>query len=115
MCAYVNANWHASGDDLNDALHLAAYLMWRLNWIHPFVDGNGRTSRAISYLALCVRLGNLIPGSPTIADQIVDNRQPYYEALDAADAAWALGKVDVGQMENLIHKLLLNQLAAFLA
>jgi hypothetical protein len=32
------------------AIHLAAYLMWRLNWIHPFADGNGRTARMTSYV-----------------------------------------------------------------
>src|SRR5262245_61685659 len=37
MCSYVNDNWNKS------ALHLSAYVMWRLNWIHPFAGGNGRT------------------------------------------------------------------------
>jgi len=52
MCDYVNDNWEKA-----TALHLAAYVMWQLNWIHPFVDGNGRTARAVSYLVLCVKLG----------------------------------------------------------
>ena len=26
-----------------------AYLFWRINWIHPFFDGNGRTARAIAF------------------------------------------------------------------
>src|SRR5215831_1331534 len=51
LCDYVNANWMKA-----TPIHLAAYVMWRLNWIHPFVDGNGRTSRTISYLVLCVKL-----------------------------------------------------------
>ncbi|MEX1365172.1 MAG: Fic family protein [Nannocystaceae bacterium] len=25
------------------------YTLWRLNWIHPFVEGNGRTARAACY------------------------------------------------------------------
>lgn len=33
MCEYVNSNWPRS------ALHLSAYVMWRLNWIHPFSGG----------------------------------------------------------------------------
>ena len=33
-CDYVNDNWRVA-----TAIHLAAYLMWRLNWIHPFADG----------------------------------------------------------------------------
>lgn len=47
LCDYVNDNWDAA-----TALHLAAYVMWRLNWVHPLADGNGRTARAISYLVL---------------------------------------------------------------
>ena len=41
LCDYVNDKWHEES-----ALHLASYVMWKLNWIHPFTDGNGRTSRA---------------------------------------------------------------------
>jgi Fic family protein len=110
MCSYVNQNWNRMTNDLKDAIHLSAYLMWRLNWIHPFRDGNGRTSRAVSYLVLSVRLGQLLPGVPTIADQIVDNKQPYYAALDAADAAWKSGQVDVTVMESLLRRLLERQL-----
>jgi Fic family protein len=112
MCAYVNEHWRAASDDLKDAIHLGAYLMWRLNWIHPFRDGNGRTSRVVSYLALTARLGQLLPGEPTIPDQIVDNREPYYHALDDADAAWKKGTLDVSTMEDLIEKLLERQLSS---
>src|SRR3984893_12130419 len=45
MCDYVNEHWNES-----TPIHLAAYVMWRLNWIHPFADGNGRTSRIVSYV-----------------------------------------------------------------
>lgn len=56
MCDYVNQNWAQS------PVHLAAYIAWRLNWIHPYADGNGRTSRATAYLVLSVRAGWLLPG-----------------------------------------------------
>jgi|ERR1051326_725279 hypothetical protein len=32
FCDYVNDNWSSKS-----AAHLAAYALWRLNWIHPFV------------------------------------------------------------------------------
>ena len=48
MCDYVNTNWSEK-----NAVHLASFIMWRLNWIHPFSDGNGRTSRMVSYVVLC--------------------------------------------------------------
>jgi Fic family protein len=108
MCEYVNLNWDRS------PLHLAAYIMWRLNWIHPFSGGNGRTSRATSYLVLCAKLGYRVPGTSTIPEQIVANRQPYYEALDAADAAWGNGVTDLGAMEALLEHALAVQLSSVL-
>jgi len=30
----------------NDSVVLAVYVLWRLNYIHPFINGNGRTARA---------------------------------------------------------------------
>jgi Fic family protein len=87
--------------------------MWRLNWIHPFADGNGRTSRIVSYVVLSIRAGALLPGTPTIPDQIVDNRKPYFDALDAADSAYQDGRIDVSKMEELLGALLANQLAEF--
>ncbi len=108
MCDYVNDHWIES-----TPLHLAAYAMWRLNWIHPFADGNGRTSRIISYVVLSIRAGAVLPGTPTIPDQIVDNRNPYFEALDAADSAYRGGTIDVSKMETLLAALLAKQLAGF--
>jgi Fic family protein len=108
MCDYVNDHWIDS-----TPIHLAAYLMWRLNWIHPFADGNGRTSRIVSYVVLSIRAGAILPGTPTIPDQIVDNRAPYFEALDAADAAFREGTVNVSKMEALLAALLAKQLAGF--
>ena len=42
LCDLINDNW-----DSKTAIGLSAYILWRLNWIHPFDDGNGRTSRVI--------------------------------------------------------------------
>jgi Fic family protein len=104
MCDYVNTHWEES------ALHLSAYLMWRLNWIHPFADGNGRTSRILSYVVLSIRLGYRLPGTPTIPEQIVENRDPYFSALDAADAATKENRVDVLKMETMLQGMLAKQL-----
>jgi Fic family protein len=89
--------------------------MWRLNWIHPFVDGNGRTTRTTSFFVLCVRLGYRVPGSPTIPEQIAKDKKPYYAALEQADAAYTSDKkVDISAMETLLGALLANQLASVL-
>jgi len=108
LCDYVNDHWTEA-----TPIHLGAYVMWRLNWVHPFADGNGRTSRITSYVVLSIRAGYVLPGTPTIPDQIVDSRVPYFEALDAADLAHRDGKVDVAKMEELIGSLLAHQLTNF--
>ena len=107
MCDYANAS------TTRPAIHTAAFLMWRLNWIHPFRDGNGRTSRAIGYYALCARLGFVPPGQPTIPELIAQDRQPYYDALDDADADHkAHNTFNVVKMETLVERLLTMQLAS---
>ena len=105
MCEYANSH-------TDNPFHLAAYLMWRLNWIHPFGDGNGRPSRAVSYLALSITLKAELPGSPTVPDLIVGEKLPYYAALDAADAAWSKGVLDVSAIELLLMRLLEQQLSS---
>ncbi|MFG1294077.1 Fic family protein [Xanthobacter versatilis] len=105
MCDYVNDHWAEA-----TAIHLAAYVMWRLNWIHPFADENGRTSRTTSYVVLCIKLGSDLPGLPTIPQQIVENRSPYFDALDAADAAWREERIDLSKMEELLSGMLAKQL-----
>jgi Fic family protein len=103
----VNEKWL-----VKKPLHLASYVMWRLNWIHPFTDGNGRTSRAVSYLVLCIRLKMLLPGRMTIPQQIEQEKTPYYQALEAADDAWAAGKIDLTAMKKLLGAMLARQLHA---
>lgn len=105
LCEYVNDNWHEQSP-----FHLAAYCMWRLNWVHPFSDGNGRTARALSYLVLCVKLGYRLPGSPTILEQIEENKVPYFAALEASDRNASEGNINVAPMEDMIRDMLARQL-----
>lgn len=96
--------------ETSEALHLCAYVMWRLNWIHPFTDGNGRTSRALAYYVLCGKLGYLLPGSETVPEQIAADRAPYYQALEQADARFREGVIDLSALEALLDKCLATQL-----
>ena len=106
LCAYVNDHWFDKS-----AVHLGAYVLWRLNWIHPFADGNGRTARAVSYLVTSVKIGSLLPGTPTIPEQIAADKGPYYDALESADAALqSTNLIDVSKLEQLLERMLMNQL-----
>lgn len=110
LCDYVNKNWHE-----RDLVHLAAFVMWRLNWIHPFENGNGRTSRACSYMVLCIKHGGLLPARNSIIEQIMRNREPYYQALRIADVAYERSKsIDAAlkPLEGLLTSLLVTQLKA---
>ena len=104
LCEYINDNWNRS------AVHLAAYVLWKMNWIHPFADGNGRTARAVSYVVLSIKLDSLLPGTPTIPEQIASNKDPYYNALEKADKAWTAGNIDVSALEGLLGDMLARQL-----
>ncbi len=105
MCDYVNDNLHVS-----TPFHLAAYVMWRINWIHPFSEGNGRTSRIVSYIILNVKLGYLLPGIPSIPQQIQQDRSAYFRALEQADEADRIDDLDVSAMEEALKGMLATQL-----
>jgi Fic family protein len=89
---------------------LPAYSLWRLNWIHPFIEGNGRTARAACYLLMCLRQGTLLPGKKIVPERIRENRQPYYAALQAADRHWANGDFNVEDLAKYLETLLTAQL-----
>jgi Fic family protein len=105
MCDYVNDHWN----DMS-AVHLCAYVLWKLNWIHPFSDGNGRTARAVAYVVLSIKLDSLLPGAPTIPEQIAGDKTPYYKALESADLRLKSGSVDVSDLENMLEGMLAKQL-----
>ncbi len=105
MCGYVNDHWNNMS-----AVHLCAYVLWKLNWIHPFSDGNGRTARAIAYVVLSIKLDSLLPGAPTIPEQIAVDKAPYYTALEAADFVLKSGQIDVSKLENMLEGMLAKQL-----
>ncbi len=99
LCAHVNEGDH-------DPLDVAAHVLWRLNWIHPFEEGNGRTARAVSYLVLCAFAGQALPGERTLVELLVWQKRRYYRALEAADQAWREGRLDVSAMRSLLEALL---------
>jgi len=101
----IHENWY-----IWTPTELAAYGLWRLNWIHPFIEGNGRTARAACYYLLCVRSGALLPGKRIVPERIRDDRDGYEAALKSADQAWDEGNLDFSQMEDYLATLLYAQL-----
>lgn len=108
MMRYVRSNWAAT------PIHLCAYILWRCNWIHPFPNGNGRTTRGLAYLIFLLRLGYEPGGNPTFIQMISDDKSPYYNALDHADDAWKQGVVDVSAMEQVVSEKLAQQLVSII-
>lgn len=103
----IHEGWDSP--DLADPTTLAAYTLWRINWIHPFIEGNGRTARAACYYILCMRQGRLLGGNRTVPELIRENRAEYYDALAAADRRWAEGHFDVSKLAKYLDKLLYLQ------
>ncbi len=101
----VNRIWEAT-----DEVVLAAFVLWRLNWIHPFINGNGRTARAACYFVLCLKSGRWLPGTVILPELIVGARVRYVEALRLVDAAAAAGAIDLGPLHALLVELLDEQL-----
>lgn len=97
-----------------DALDVAAFALWRINWVHPFKNGNGRTARAFSYACLCTKLGALLPGTTTIIDQIMTTRAEYEAAIRVGDAACVSNPSgrDLQTMKDYLNRLLQIQMAS---
>ena len=108
--SFIHENWTVEGVG-DHPTGLAAYALWRLNWIHPFVEGNGRTARAACYYLICMKQGRILPGKKIVPERIRENRQPYYDALRAADRKWEEGHLDVSQMVTYLADLLKGQLS----
>ncbi|MCY4673198.1 MAG: Fic family protein [Bacteroidetes bacterium] len=61
----INRMWEQT-----EPFELAALVLWKLNWIHPFVNGNGRTARAACYFVLCLKAGGWLAGKPILPDRL---------------------------------------------
>lgn len=105
MINTVNRNWSDT-----DPLILASFVLWRLNHIHPFFNGNGRTARAVCYFILCVSAGGLLPGKVILPELLRKNRPDYVAALKHADAAYSKGNLDLTPLHGLVQKLVAEQL-----
>ena len=97
----VNRGW-----DTADPVHLRP--MWKLNHIHPFINGNGRTARAACYFVLCLKLGGWPKGDKILPELLKRDRGEYVAALKAVDASLPTG-LDLAPLHTLLVRLLNEQ------
>jgi Fic family protein len=93
-------------------LESAAYALWAVNHIHPFCDGNGRTSRALSYFVLCKKLGQWPRGSTTIMELIRGpEHELYCQILQRMhDGRGSNLTTNLAEMASFLDGLLLRQI-----
>ena len=102
----VNREWESS-----DPVALATYVLWRLNNIHPFVNGNGRTARAASYFVLCIAARGWLPGTTILTELIKRDRAEYCVNLQHGnDTFRVLGDPDLAPLHAMVQRLLTEQL-----
>lgn len=101
----VNRFWVES-----DPVFLACFILWKLNHIHPFVNGNGRTARVACYFVLCLKAGKWIDGDVLLPELIRRERDEYVVALKHADASIKAGQLDLKPLHDLVTRLLNEQL-----
>jgi Fic family protein len=84
LCDWLLKEFHYEHDqDFNDAVIEAIVTHVYIAWIHPFLDGNGRTSRLLEFYLL------MRAGVPNIASYVLSNhynntRTEYYRQLQNA-------------------------------
>lgn len=104
----VNRNWEQS-----DPVFLATFVLWRLNNVHPFINGNGRTARAACYFVLCLKAGGWLPGETILPELIRRDRDEYCLYLQHAhDTFHQTGAPDLAPLHAQMTKLLDEQLAS---
>ena len=96
----VNWQWENA-----NPISLSAFVLWQLNYIHPFINGNGRTACACCYFVLCVKFGEWIRGRTILPELLKLNRKEYISALKQADAD------NLNPLCDLIGKLLNKQIS----
>ena len=84
LCVWLLKEFHYEHDqDFNDAVIEAVITHVYIAWIHPFLDGNGRTARLLEFYLL------MRAGVPSIASHVLSNhynntRTAYYRQLQNA-------------------------------
>lgn len=111
MNDFVNEVNYWSG--IMDPVALATFVLWKVNHIHPFINGNGRTARALCYYIVCVGSGGLLRGSSILPELIRQNRSEYVLLLQEADRKYHARNPDfLVDLHNFLVRLLNEQLSS---
>lgn len=94
----VNRHWTEL-----DPVALAAFVLWKLNNIHPFINGNGRTARASCLYVLCVTTGGWLPGEPILPELIKRDRDDYIRVLREVDLSAISGRVNLPAISGRVN------------
>lgn len=97
-CAKYVDRWQTE-----DPIHAATFLLWRLNWIHPFMDGNGRTARAAAVYCLGKYKGEMLSNSGNFVRDVLDKKEDYWAALEDADEQWRVGERNLTEQVNVFN------------
>ena len=113
MDDFVNdVNRFFSNDEV-DTVTLGAFVLWRLNYIHPFINGNGRTARAACYFVICLKSKNWLPGKITLPELITNNRSRYCQILSDIDIGYNnTGEINLHELRDFLDGLIVEQLSS---
>jgi Fic family protein len=100
----VNTNLQSS-----DPVNLAAFVLWRLCSIHPFINGNGRTARAAAYFIICLKANGWLPGTENMVT-LLKQHANYTSALKHADVSLAAGALDLAPLNAVVLDCLNQQI-----
>lgn len=101
LVATANEVWEES-----DPIALASFVIWGINHIHPFVNGNGRTARAMGYFILCMKL-ELKLGIHLPELIRTEYRSQYIDSLKEIDRMPS-GRIDVTPLADLIKRVIIE-------
>jgi Fic family protein len=87
--------WLYSGGKAFSPVYRAAYVMWKINAIHPFNGGNERVTRAVAYLVVVSEIAPVFAGE-SLPTKLKARKPEYLDRLQAAD------KGDLSKLELLV-------------
>ncbi len=92
--------WYSANKNKLHPFELASLVHAKLAWIHPFEDGNGRTSRAVMNFILMKK------GFPMLFIPF-EKREEYYKSLEMAD------KGDYKMYISMMLQLIIDQIRGY--